>query len=320
MRAVIQPVYGPPDVVRVDEVPEPVAADDQVLIEVRAVSLNGSDRENLAGRPAYARIAGLRRPRNPVPGSDVAGVVVAAGPEVTAFAPGDEVFGELPGYRGGLAERVAVRPTTLVRKPAGLTFVEAAAIPQSGCIALRATRGLSGEPGARVLVNGAGGAGGALLVGLARHHGAEVTAVDRRDKADHLRRLGADQVVAHEDEDWADHHDRYDLVVDLIGRRSPWRVGRALRRGGRYRMVGGRTDLLLAMVMVGPLVGRATGRSIGMLVVPQSAADLAEVTSLVTGGAVRPAIDRIVPLDDVPAAFRRLATGDNSGKIVVEIG
>ncbi|MFI2101748.1 alcohol dehydrogenase catalytic domain-containing protein [Isoptericola sp. NPDC019693] len=135
MLAVIQDVYGPPDVVRVGELPDPTPSDDQVLLEIHACSLNGSDRENLVGRPFYSRVAGLRRPRNPVPGSDVAGVVVATGSAVTGFAAGDEVFGELPGYRGGLAELVATSPTNLVRKPPALSFAEAAAIPQSGCIA-----------------------------------------------------------------------------------------------------------------------------------------------------------------------------------------
>jgi NADPH:quinone reductase-like Zn-dependent oxidoreductase len=176
VRAVLQEVYGPPGVVRVGDVPEPTPADDEVLLEVRAVSLNGSDRENLAGRPLYSRVAGLRRPRNPVPGSDVAGVVVAAGSAVTGFAPGDEAFGELPGYRGGLAERVATSSRTLAIKPPDLSFVAAASVPQAGCIAWRALQGV--KSGDHVLVNGAGGAGGAFVVGLARHLGAEVTAVD----------------------------------------------------------------------------------------------------------------------------------------------
>lgn len=317
MRAVIQDAYGTPDVVRVGELPDPVPADDQVLLEVRAVSLNGSDRENLAGRPFYARIAGLRRPRNPVPGSDVAGVVVATGSAVTGVAPGDEVFGELPGYRGGLAELVATSPATLVRKPPALSFAQAAAVPQAGCIALRATRGV--RPGDSVLINGAGGAGGAFLVGLARHRGAEVTAVDRGDKAEHLRRLGADRTVAYEDEDWATHRARYDRVVDLVARRPPWRVHRALRPHGRYQMVGGRTDLLLAMATIGPLVGLATGTHVGVLIVPQSAADLAEVTAVVTEGAVVPVVDSVVALQDAPDAFARLAAGANLGKIVVEV-
>jgi NADPH:quinone reductase-like Zn-dependent oxidoreductase len=315
---VLQEAYGSPDVVRVADVPEPTPADDEVLLDVRAVSLNGSDRENLAGRPLYSRVAGLRRPRNPVPGSDVAGVVVTVGSAVTGFVPGDEVFGELPGYRGGLAERVATSPRTLALKPPELSFVSAASIPQAGCIAWRALQGVS--PGDHVLVNGAGGAGGAFVVGLARHLRAEVTAVDLARKGDHLISLGADHTIAADEEDWASHRDRYDRIVDLVAHRAPWRVHRALRRGGRYLMVGGRTDLLLTMPTLGALIGWARGRRVGVLVAPQSAADLAEATALVASGVVVPVIDAVLPLEQAPAAFARLAAGANLGKIVIEVG
>ncbi|GAB3238198.1 NAD(P)-dependent alcohol dehydrogenase [Glycomyces halotolerans] len=317
MRAVIQERYGTADIVSVGDVPEPVPADDEILVQVRAVSLNGSDRENLIGRPFYARLGGLRRPRNPVPGSDVAGVVAAVGGSVTEFAAGDEVFGELAGYRGGLAEYVATSPRLLARKPPGLSFADAAAIPQAGCIAFRTTRGL--RTGDQVLVNGAGGAGGALVIGLAKHLGATVTAVDRADKADHLLRVGADDTVAFEAEDWADHRDRYDRVVDLVAHRPPYRVHRALRRGGTYFMVGGHARVLLATLVAGPPIGWTTGKSVGVLMVPQSRADLEAVTALVTEGAVAPVVDRTYSLDEAHAAFVRLAAGDNQGKIVIEV-
>ncbi|WP_186356516.1 NAD(P)-dependent alcohol dehydrogenase [Streptomonospora sp. PA3] len=317
MKAVIQDRYGTADVLAVDDIPEPVPADDEVLVRVRAASLNGSDRENLAGRPFYARLGGLRRPRSPVPGSDVAGVVAAAGASVTDFAPGDEVFGELAGYRGGLAEYVATPPRLLARKPPGLSFAQAAAIPQAGCIALRSTRGL--RPGMQVLVNGAGGAGGALVTGLAKHRGATVTAVDRADKAEYLRHAGADHAVAFEEEDWADHRSRYDRIVDLVAHRSPHRVHRALRPGGAYLVVGGYTRVLVAALLAGPPIRWTTGKHVGVLAVPQSRADLEEVTALVTGGALVPAVDRVYRLDEAPAAFARLAAGDNRGKIVFGI-
>ncbi|MFI6426739.1 NAD(P)-dependent alcohol dehydrogenase [Promicromonospora sp. NPDC050880] len=317
MRAVIQDRYGDADVVRLGDLPDPAPADGEVLVRVRAVSLNGSDRENLTGRPAYARLGGLRRPRHPVPGSDVAGTVVAVGASVTEYAVGDDVFGELAGYRGGLAQYVATPPRLLARKPPELSFVQAAALPQAGCIALRATRGL--RPGDRVLVNGAGGAGGALVVALAKHLGARVTAVDRADKAGHLLRVGADETIAFEHRDWADQRDRYDRVVDLVAHRPPYRVHRALAAGGAYLMVGGRTRVLLATLAAGPLIRGVTGRRVGVLVVPQSRTDLTEVTALVTAGAVAPAVDTVLPLEEAPAAFARLAAGDNLGKLVVEV-
>jgi NADPH:quinone reductase-like Zn-dependent oxidoreductase len=317
MRAVIQDRYGTADLVRVRDLPEPVPADGEILIRVKAASLNGSDRENLAGRPFYARLGGLRRPRNPVPGSDVAGIVTATGRSVTEYAPGDAVFGELAGYRGGLAEYVATAPRLLARKPPEMSFAEAAAIPQAGCIAFRATQGL--QQGDRVLVNGAGGAGGALVIGLAKHFGATITAVDRGDKAAHLLRIGADDTIAFEDEDWADQRERYDRIIDLVAHRSPYRVHRALREGGVYVMVGGHARVLLATFLVGWSIGRRAGKRVRVLAVPQSRTDLEAVAALVTAGSLASAIDRVYPLEEAPAAYARLAAGDNLGKIVIEV-
>ncbi len=317
MKAVIQDRYGTTEVITVDDVPNPVPADDEVLIQVRAASLNGSDRENLAGRPYYARMAGLRRPRDPVPGSDIAGVVVAAGASVTEYAPGEEVFGELPGYRGDLAEYVTTTPKLLARKPPGLSFQEAVAIPQAGGIALRATSGL--RPGERVLVNGAGGAGGALVIGLARHLGATVTAVDRADKADHLLRLGAEETIDFETRDWTAHLDRYDRIVDLIAHRSPYRASRALRRGGTYLIVGGHTRVLLATLTAGPPIRWTTGKRVEVLAVPQSRSSLEAVTALIADGSASIAIDRTYSLTEAHETFRRLVSGDNRGKIIIEV-
>ena len=152
----------------------------------------------------------------------------------------------------------------------GLSFAEASTIPQAGGIARRATADV--RPGDRVLVNGAGGAGGVFAVALAKHAGAEVTAVDRADKTDFLRELGADRTIDFATQDWADERDSFDLIVDLVARRSPFRVHRALRRGGRYAMVGGLARILLVTAVAGPLVGLATGKRVGVLVVPQSRA------------------------------------------------
>ncbi|GAA1854935.1 NAD(P)-dependent alcohol dehydrogenase [Myceligenerans crystallogenes] len=320
MRAVVQERYGTADGVRLDDVPRPEPGPDDVLVRVHACSLNGSDRENLAGSPFYSRIGGLSRPRNPVPGSDVAGVVEACGRNVTGYSPGDEVFGELAGYRGGLAEYVATPARLLARKPPALSFTDAAAIPQAGCIASRAINGPARvTAGQHVLVNGAGGAGGSMVVQLARHAGAEVTAVDGADKAGHLRAVGADHTVDFRSEDWARHRERYDLVVDLVGHRSPYRVHGALRPGGAYYLVGGRTRVLLAVLAAGPGLRWLTGKHVRVLVAPQSRDELLAVTDLVTSGVVVPAIDRVYAFDDALAAVRRLESGAHQGKIVVRV-
>src|ERR1700741_1645695 len=223
MKAIVYEEYGPPDVLRVAEVEKPSPADGEVLVRVRAVSLNGADREALVGSPAYTRIGGLRRPRHPIRGADVAGCVEAVGKDGREFRPGDEVFGEMPGYHGGLAEYVCIPETSISLKPASLTFEEAANLPQAGPIALRGTR-LKGNvrPGERVLINGAGGAGGSFAIQLAKVHGAEVTAVDHTDKLDFLRELGADHVIDYTRQDFTRTGEAYDLVLDLIAHRSPF--------------------------------------------------------------------------------------------------
>jgi NADPH:quinone reductase-like Zn-dependent oxidoreductase len=161
--------------------------------------------------------------------------------------------------------------------------------------------------------------GGGFVVGLAKHRVAMVTAVDHGSKAPFLRALGADETVAYETESWTAHRGRYDLVVDLVARRSPFRVHAALSPGGAFRLVGGQTRALLATVAVGPVLGLVTRRRVGVLVVPQSRAALEQVTALMTAGAVVPVVDSVVPLDEAPAAFARLGTGQTRGKVVVEI-
>jgi NADPH:quinone reductase-like Zn-dependent oxidoreductase len=196
MKAVVRTEYGPPDVVRIEDVAKPVPGDSEVLIRVVAASINGSDREGLAGKPVYARIGGLTKPRHRILGSDIAGRVEEVGKRIVNLRPGDEVLGEVPGYHSGFAEYVCAPETTFVRKPAGLTFEEAAAIPQAGAIALQGIR-IKGQvrPGQKVLVNGAGGAAGSFAVQLAKLHGAEVTGVDHGDKEQFLVSLGADHVI-----------------------------------------------------------------------------------------------------------------------------
>ncbi|MFJ2756215.1 NAD(P)-dependent alcohol dehydrogenase [Nocardioides sp. NPDC087217] len=316
MLALTQRTYGGLGAVTMEDLPVPAPAPDEVLVKVHACSLNGSDRENLAGSPFYSRLGGLRRPKHPVPGSDIAGVVSAVGAEVGEYAVGDAVFGELAGYRGGLAEYVATRPALLARKPPGLTYAEAAAIPQAGGIAVRAIEGRV-TTGDRVLVNGAGGAGGPFVVGLAAAYGAEVTAVDRGEKADFLRAVGASAVIDYPGEDWADQGDRYDLIVDLVAHRSPFRVHRALRRSGSYLLVGGSTRTLVATLLAGPMIRATTGKRVGVLVVPQAREHAESAATAVAEEQMSLHIDSTFPLSEAVAAYERLTSGANHGKIVV---
>ena len=240
MKAVVYTRYGPPDVLQLKEVPTPAPTDDEVLIKVEAVSLNRSDWEGLRGTPLYARIGGLLRPRRRILGSDIAGRVEMAGRNIRRLRPGDEVFGDILGRMGGFAEYVCAREGVLALKPAGMTWEQAAAIPQAAVIALQGRRDKGQvQPGQQVLINGAGGGAGTFAVQLAKLYGAEVTGVDNTGKLDFMRSLGADHVVDYTREDFTRNGQQYDLILDLIAHRSVFAYERALKPNGRYFAVGG---------------------------------------------------------------------------------
>jgi NADPH:quinone reductase-like Zn-dependent oxidoreductase len=320
MKAVVYERYGSPDVLHLTELTKPTPADDQILIKIHAVSLNGSDREGLIGKPLYARIGGLLRPRHRILGSDVAGRVESVGRSHTEFKPGDEVFGEIPGYHGGLAEYVCTHGNTMMRKPASLTFEEAAAIPQAGVIAIQGIREKGQvRPGQKVLINGAGGSAGSFAIQLAKLYGAEVTGVDNAGKLDFMRSLGADHVIDYNQEDFTSSGRQYDLILDVIAHRSVFACQRALRPGGTYFCVGGSVAVVFQILLLGPWIRRTRGKNIRMLVVPQNRKDLISITGLCEAGKVVPAIDKRYLLSEAPEAFRYLGEGRAKGKVVITL-
>lgn len=320
MKAIVYEQYGPPEVLGMREVDTPVLGERDLLVKVEAASVNRSDWEALIGKPLYARMGGLRRPRRPILGSDVAGRVEAVGAAVELFRPGDEVFGDLM-YHGGsaFAEYVAVPETAaLAHKPPAITFAEASTLPQAAVIALQATAGRT-EPGDRVLVNGAGGGAGAFAVQMAKAAGAEVSGVDNGHKQDFMRSLGADHVLDYTQSDYTKTGSRYDLILDLVCERSMFAIRRAVAPGGRYLVVGGSLRSLLSAATVGRLLSTG-GRRMGVLMVRPNTADLLRVADLVAAGIIRTTIDRTYPLEEVPEALRRLGEGRARGKLVIEIG
>jgi NADPH:quinone reductase-like Zn-dependent oxidoreductase len=320
MKAVVYHKYGSPEVLKLEEVDKPTPKDDEILIKVHAVSINGSDREGLIGKPLYARMGGLRKPGYPILGSDIAGRVEVVGKNNTEFQVGDEVFGEIPGYHGGFAEYVCTRGSTMARKPSSLTFEKAAAIPQAGVIALRAIRDKGQvQPGQKVLLNGAGGGAGTFALQLAKLHGAEVTGVDNTGKMDFLRSLGADYVIDYTREDFTRNGKQYDLILDVVAHRSVFAYKRALKRNGTYFFVGGSVATLFQILLLGPWIRRTTGRNIRLLAVPQNRKDLIAITQLCEAGKVRPIIDRQYPLSEVPEALRYVGEGRAKGKIVITV-
>lgn len=320
MKAIVYTKYGSADVLKLQEFPKPVPTDDQVLIKIHAVSLNGSDREGLVGKPFYARIGGLLKPGNPILGSDIPGHVEMAGKNHTEYEPGDEVFGEIPGYHGGLAEYVCTSAKTMALKPASLSFEEAAAIPQAGVIALNGIRKKGQvQPGQKVLINGAGGCGGTFAIQLAKLHGAEVTAVDNAGKLEFMRSLGADHVIDYAREDFTKNGIQYDLILDLIAHRSVFACKCALAPNGVYLFVGGSTAVIFQVLLFGRGIKRKTGKNIGILMVPQNRKDLISITQLCEEGKVIPVIDRRYPISETPAAMRYLTEGHAKGKIVITV-
>jgi NADPH:quinone reductase-like Zn-dependent oxidoreductase len=318
VKAVVRTQYGPPDVLQVQEVEKPAPTDDEVLIKLQAVSLNRSDWEGLIGKPLYARIGGLRKPRHQVLGSDIAGRVEAAGKNITRFKPGDEVFGDIIWRMGGFAEYVCAREKSLALKPAGISFEEVSTVPQAGVIALQGLRDKGQvQPGQKVLINGAGGGTGMFAIQLAKLYGAEVTGVDNTEKLDFMRSIGADHVIDYTREDFTRNGKQYDFILDLIAHRSVFAYKWALEPNGSYYAVGGSVATMFQIMLLGPLIRRATGKNIRYLIAQSNLKDMAHITELIEAGKIVPVIDKRYPLSAVPEALRYLGEGHAKGKIVI---
>jgi NADPH:quinone reductase-like Zn-dependent oxidoreductase len=322
VKAIVQDVYGDTDVLRLSDIAPPTPRPGDLLIRVHAAAVDRGVWHLMTGLPYLARLAfGFRTPRNPVLGRDVAGVVEAVGADVTGFRPGDEVYGEAD---GSFAELTRAPATRCARKPAGLTFAQAAAVPVSGCTALSAVRDAGRvRSGQSVLVIGASGGVGSYAVQIAKAYGAHVTGVCRTGKADMVRSIGADEVIDYTRDDVTDGSRRYDVVIDIGGNRTLLRLRRALTDRGTLVVVGGEeggrvlqgTDRQLRAVLVSPFVRhRLTG-----LVSSAATADLDTLTGLIASGAVTPFIDRAYPLAEIPDAIRRLSAGHVQGKIVITV-
>jgi NADPH:quinone reductase-like Zn-dependent oxidoreductase len=320
VKAVVYTEYGPPEVLQLKEVEKPVPTDDEVLIKLHAVSVNRSDWEGLIGKPLYARIGGLRKPRHQILGSDIAGRVEAAGRNIEQFKPGDDVFGDIIWRMGGFAEYVCAREKSLAPKPDGLTFEQVAALPQAAVIALQGMRDKGQvKPGQSVLINGAGGGAGSFAIQLAKMYGAEVTGVDSARKLDFMRSLGADHVIDRTREDFTRTGKQYDLILDVVAYRSAFAYARALKHNGSYYAVGGALSTFFQILLLGPLIRRATGKKVRILAVQPNAKDLVYLTELCEAGKIVPVIDKRFPLSEVPDALRYLGEGRVNGKVVITV-
>ncbi len=318
MKAIVYTKYGSPDVLDLQEVKKPVPGENEVQIKIHAASVNSWDWDLVRGKPLLFRILfGLIKPKNKILGADIAGQVESVGRNVTRFQPGDEVFGDLCecGW-GGFAEYTCANERALAKKPSGMTFKEAAAIPQAGVMALQGIRDYGNvKPGQKVLINGAGGGVGSFAIQMAKYYGAEVTAVDSTIKLDFMRSIGADHVIDYTQEDFTRIGQNYDLILDVVGPLSILDYRRALRPAGVYLMVGGSVSLILQMQFLGPLISW-TGKK--MRIMPHKPnKDLQFIKELFQAGKVIPVIDRSYTLTQVPEALRYLGEGLVKGKVVI---
>src|SRR5574341_403208 len=326
MKAIEYTKYGPPDVLELKEVEKPAPKDNEVLIQVRAASVNPLDWHYTRGAPFMVRTgAGLRKPKNTRPGVDLAGLVEAVGRDVTQFQPGDAVFGA---RTGAFAEYVCKVEKTLALKPANLTFEQAAAVPVAACTALQGLRDKGQiQPGQKVLINGAAGGVGTFAVQIAKSFGAEVTGVCSTRNVEMVRSLGADHIVDYTREEFTHTGQRYDLVLDNVGNRSFSDFRRVLTLHGTLVFNGGGPLAASEGRWIGPaahslsaiLLSRFVSQRVVTFLASVTKEDLLVLKELIEAGKVTPVIDRTYPLRETAEAIRYVEGGHARAKVVITI-
>jgi NADPH:quinone reductase-like Zn-dependent oxidoreductase len=323
MKAIVCEKYGPPDVLKFAEVAKPAPGKNQVLIKIRAASLNAFDWHMLLPDPSMVRImgGGLLKPKNRIVGTDMAGEVEAAGSGVTLFKAGDAVFGDLARWGcGACAEYVCAPEEALALKPANMTFEQAAAVPMAALTALQGLRDKGGiRSGRKVLINGASGGVGTFAVQIAKYFGAEVTAVCSSGNVDMARRLGADHVIDYAKEDFTKNGQQYDLILGANGFHPLTDYKQALARGGMYVMTGGTMRQIFQAMLLAPWYSLTGHKKMGGITAHASQQDLNFVKELIEAGKVVAVIDRKYPLSEVPEALRYLLAGHAKGKVVIDV-
>lgn len=319
MQAIIYEKYGEPtEVMKLKEVAKPVPKADEVLIKVKAVSLNASDKEFVYGTPAYVRMWGLQKPKYSILGSDVTGIIEAVGEEVTQFKVGDEVLGDIMYAWGGFAEYVGAKASSLVLKPANRSFEEVATLPQAAVVVLQGLRDKGQiKPGQQVLINGAGGGSGTFAIQLAKHYGTEVTGIDNTGKLAFMRSVGADHVIDYTKEDFVEVGRKYDFILDLVAHRSLFDYKKVLKPQGKYLLVGGLMKRLLQVAFLGAIFSKKNGQQFSILEHKQNTKDLTSILELYEAGKITPCIDKNFPLAEVPQAIAYLASGQAKGKVMI---
>ncbi len=320
MKAIVYHKYGSPDVLSMEDIQKPIPGDDEVLIKIYAVSINSWDWDALTGKPfEYRFLFGLLKPKSTkIHGCDIAGKVEELGKNVKRFQVGDEVFGDLAeeGW-GAFAEYICVCENELALKPSTMKFEEAACLSHGGNLAVQGLIDYGKiQSGQKVLINGGCGSTGTLAIQIAKLFAVEITAVDRTEKLDMMRTLGADHIIDYTKEDFTKNGQQYDLIFDVKTNRSIFDYKRALSPNGIYVTVGGKTSRILQLICLGKLTNKYKMYMVGY----KANKDLSYLVELFENGKLKPVIDKCFPLEKTAEAFRYFGEGRFKGKIVVTFG
>jgi NADPH:quinone reductase-like Zn-dependent oxidoreductase len=320
MKAIVRAQYGPPDVLQFTDVAKPTPNDHEVLIKLCAASVNPLDLFHMRGAPWNRWIPGLRKPKQPIIGCDIAGRVEAVGRDAKQFQPGDAVFGVTGFAGGGFAEYVCAPEAKLARKPANLSFEDAAAVPIAAITALQGLRDKGRiQRDQRVLLDGASGGVGTFAVQIAKSFGAEVSAVCSTRNVDTARSIGADHVIDYTQEDFRKSGQRYDLILGVNAHHSIFDYRRLLSPNGVYVAVGGGLPQIFQAILLAPLLSRIGSKKTRFFIANINQKDLVFLKELLEAGKVVPVIDRRYPLSRVAEALRYLAEGHAQGKVVITV-
>ena len=323
MKAIIYKKYGGPDQFHLGEINTPVPGKSELLIRVQAASINSWDWDLLKGKPFLVRLlGGLSKPKHQVLGADIAGIVESVGTDVKSFKPGDAVFGDIAGAGfGGFAEYVSVPEKLLAKIPEGMSFEQAACLPQAGLLALQGLRYKKPlKSGQHLLINGAGGAVGTLAIQYAKYIGAIVTAVDKEEKFGTLQTLGANHLIDYRKQDYTTMGLQYDYILDVIAHRSAASYQRVLKSPGVFAMIGGSMGgLLIRMMLFQPLLSLFSRKKMGIMGYRVSREGLDELAALCLKGIMIPVNDKTFALSETAEAFRYYEKGNFKGKILIKI-
>jgi NADPH:quinone reductase-like Zn-dependent oxidoreductase len=321
MKAIVCQSYGPPSLLRIEELPAPTPTGKQVLVRVHATAINDYDWSMVRGKPAILKLMfGLRKPKNPVPGMEAAGVVEATGPDVTRFKVGDEVYGDTSEYGfGAFAEYLCIHEDAMRLKPDTMSFAEAAATPHASLLAYQGLIKLGGlKEGAEVLLNGGGGGVGTFAYQMTKPYGCEVTGVDAGPKLDRLKKIGFDRVIDYRKADFTRTIHTYDVIFDCKTNRWPLAYLRALKPGGVYVTVGGHLGKLLALLVFGQILRLFSRKRLKILGL-QPNEGLDAISQMYEDGKLKAHIDGPYPLENAPEMIQRFGDGEHFGKVVLDV-